>query len=79
MPSTHRWVTLRAMRGSTILCLFPLPLLLVTFSDCRPQATTKQLRSRAAFDLKCAEDYITLHEIDDRTVGARGCGSQATC
>jgi hypothetical protein len=41
-------------------------------------ASTEQLKTRAAFDLKCPEDQINLVEIDSRTKGVSGCGQQAT-
>lgn len=41
-------------------------------------ASEEQLRTRAAFDMKCSEDQLNLIEIDDRTTGVRGCGQQAT-
>jgi hypothetical protein len=41
-------------------------------------ATIEQLRSRASFDLNCAENKLQVVEIDQRTRGVRGCGKQAT-
>lgn len=41
-------------------------------------ATEQQLRDRAAFDFDCPESELELHEIDDRTMGVRGCGHRAT-
>ena len=41
-------------------------------------ASVEQLRSRASFDLSCPESQIQTTQIDDRTVGVRGCGQQAT-
>jgi hypothetical protein len=41
-------------------------------------ASVDQLRSRASFDLQCPEGQIQTTQIDDRTVGVRGCGQQAT-
>jgi hypothetical protein len=41
-------------------------------------ATDDQLRARAAFDLNCAKDQVTLVPIDDRTQGVTGCGQRAT-
>jgi hypothetical protein len=37
-----------------------------------------QLRSRAAYDLRCAEDQLQLMKLDKRTRGVYGCGRQAT-
>jgi hypothetical protein len=41
-------------------------------------ATGDQLTSRAAFDLNCPRDQISVIEIDDQTRGVRGCGQQNT-
>jgi hypothetical protein len=41
-------------------------------------ASVDQLRSRASFDLQCPEGQIQTTQIDDRTIGVRGCGQQAT-
>jgi hypothetical protein len=41
-------------------------------------ATQGQLLKRASFDLNCSESQINVIEIDSRTSGVRGCGSQAT-
>ena len=41
-------------------------------------ATEEQLRARAAFDLSCGQDQLTIVQIDDRTSGVRGCGQRAT-
>ena len=41
-------------------------------------ASEEQLRSRAAFDLKCPQGQLEITEIDDRTRGVRGCDGQAT-
>ena len=40
--------------------------------------TRDQLVKRAAFDLKCTKDEITVSKLDARTRGVRGCGWQAT-
>ena len=37
-----------------------------------------QLRSRAAYDLRCAEDQLQLTKLDKRTRGVDGCGRRAT-
>jgi hypothetical protein len=49
---------------------------LVMLSACG--ATDDQLRARAAFDLDCPGDHLTLVQIDDRTQGVKGCGQKAT-
>jgi hypothetical protein len=41
-------------------------------------ATVAQLKTRAAFDLKCPEASIQITKIDSRTNGVSGCGQQAT-
>ena len=41
-------------------------------------ATDDQLRTRAAFDLKCDAAAIQIIPIDDRTRGVRGCDQQGT-
>jgi hypothetical protein len=41
-------------------------------------ATEDQLRSRAAFDMRCSESDLRVYTIDDRTKGVQGCGEQAT-
>ena len=53
-----------------------LALSLATLASCG--ASAQQLRSRAAFDLKCPEGQIEIVPIDGRTKGVRGCGKQAT-
>ncbi len=58
------------------LLVVSLPLLLLTSASCG--ATEKQLRSRAAFDMKCPEPQIQIVKIDRRTRGVRACGQQAT-
>ena len=45
---------------------------------CAGSATRDQLLKRAAFDLKCTKDEITVSKLDARTRGVRGCGWQAT-
>lgn len=47
-------------------------------AGCAAHATQSQLINRAAFDLQCDADAISVVEIDDLTRGARGCGRQAT-
>jgi hypothetical protein len=37
-----------------------------------------KLRTRAAFDLDCAEDQITVTDLDQSTSGASGCGRRAS-
>ena len=53
---------------------------LVVFGSvlCGCGATEDQLRARAAFDLSCGQDQLTIVEIDNRTSGVRGCGQHAT-
>ena len=41
-------------------------------------ASEEQLRTRAAFDLKCTDAQLSVVEIDDRTRGVIGCGGRAT-
>jgi hypothetical protein len=41
-------------------------------------ASNDQLRTRAAFDLKCNAGEVQVIELDDRTRGVQGCGQQAT-
>jgi len=41
-------------------------------------ATPDQLRARAAFDLSCPKDQLSLVKLDDRTQGVTGCGQKAT-
>lgn len=50
--------------------------LVVVLTGCG--ATEEQLRTRAAFDLHCDENQLQLIEIDNRTMGVRGCGQQVT-
>jgi hypothetical protein len=37
-----------------------------------------KLLKRAAFDLKCTKDELSVTKLDERTRGVRGCGRQAT-
>jgi hypothetical protein len=41
-------------------------------------ATEQQLRTRAAFDLDCAENKLRLLKLDTDTMGVTGCGQRAT-
>jgi hypothetical protein len=45
---------------------------------CGCAASEEQLRTRAAFDLDCAEDKLRIVEIDGETRGVRGCGKHVT-
>ena len=46
---------------------------------CATQPTPRdRLLKRAAFDLHCTKDEMTVSKIDERTRGVRGCGRQAT-
>jgi hypothetical protein len=40
-------------------------------------ATEEQLRSRSAIDLNCPQTQIQMTQIDERTMGVRGCGQRA--
>ena len=51
---------------------------LVVGTGCATGATADQLRDRAAFDFDCSQQHLTLHEIDDQTIGVDGCGKRAT-
>ena len=42
------------------------------------QVVSKTARRQAAFDLQCAESEITLQLLGRDTLGARGCGRQAS-
>jgi hypothetical protein len=42
-----------------------------------PTSRDKLLR-RAAFDLNCTKDEMSVTKLDERTRGVRGCGRQAT-
>lgn len=53
-------------------------LLLAATSACATNATSKQLRTRAAFDLACDEQGLEVVELDPRTRGVTGCGKRAT-
>ena len=37
-----------------------------------------RLLKRAAFDLNCTKDELSITKLDDRTRGVRGCGHKAT-
>ena len=51
----------------------------VASSGCPSAATQKEkLLKRAAFDLKCTKDELSVTKLDERTRGVRGCGRQAT-
>lgn len=55
------------------------PLLLLFASGClHTHATGEQLARRAAFDLQCDEQALTVVELDDRTRGVAGCGQRVT-
>ena len=45
---------------------------------CLATADHNQLTRRAQFDMNCPSDRLTFTQIDDKTVGVRGCGQQAT-
>jgi hypothetical protein len=51
---------------------------LVLLGVCACGATEEQLRARAAFDLSCPKDQLSLVQLDDRTQGVTGCGQKAT-
>lgn len=58
---------------------------LVTFAGCccsalytTAGASSEQLLARAAFDLECSENELSVVELDERTRGVRGCERQAT-
>jgi hypothetical protein len=55
-----------------------LPAVLALFIVCACGATEEQLRARAAFDMSCPNEQLTLVQIDDRTQGVTGCGQKAT-
>ncbi len=63
---------------SKILLSMFLGLVVLGLSACSSGATHQQLRDRAAFDFDCPDEQLEVHEIDDRTIGVRGCGSRAT-
>jgi hypothetical protein len=51
----------------------------VASGGCGSAAAQKEkLLKRAAFDLKCTKDELSVTKIDERTRGVRGCGRQAT-
>ena len=52
--------------------------LLSLSASCATNATVAQLKTRAAFDLQCAETNLEVVPLDPRTNGVRGCGHQAT-
>ena len=41
-------------------------------------ASAEQLQTRAAFDLNCPAQQISVIELDGRTRGVTGCGQRAT-
>jgi hypothetical protein len=41
-------------------------------------ASDNQLRTRAAFDMRCGRDDIQIVALDSRTRGVTGCGQQET-
>ena len=53
-----------------------LPCLLLSLLGCG--ATEAQLRTRAAFDMKCPKSQLVITDIDGRTKGVRGCDQQGT-
>ena len=53
-------------------------LLLAPFFVVGCGATEDQLRSRAAFDMRCNQDQLRVVTIDNRTKGVEGCGQRAT-
>jgi hypothetical protein len=55
---------------------FLAPLALV-LTACVAHAQTDQLLGRAAFDLHCSESLLQLTQIDEMTIGVRGCNQQA--
>jgi hypothetical protein len=49
-----------------------------TWSGCATQTSGDRLRKRAAFDLHCTRDELSVTKLDENTRGVRGCGRQAT-
>jgi len=49
-------------------------------SGCGPtmEQMHDKLRTRAAFDLDCEEDQISVTDLDQSTTGASGCGRRAS-
>jgi hypothetical protein len=48
-------------------------------AGCATQPSPRdRLLKRAAFDLKCTKDELSVTKLDDRTRGVSGCGRQAT-
>ncbi len=41
-------------------------------------ATLEQLQARAAFDLGCPKEQLSVVELDGQTRGVTGCGKKAT-
>ena len=53
--------------------------LLAGHLGCATQPSPRdRLLKRAAFDLKCTKDELSVTKLDDRTRGVSGCGRQAT-
>ncbi|HEY7371041.1 MAG TPA: hypothetical protein VIF57_02610 [Polyangia bacterium] len=58
---------------------FAVSIAAVVVVGCATGPTSRdKLLKRAAFDLHCTKDELSVSKIDDRTRGVRGCGRQAT-
>jgi len=62
--------TIRFLAPALFLSLFALTGCAATMENA--------VRNRAAFDLECPSDQLFIQGLGVRTIGARGCGKQAT-
>jgi hypothetical protein len=61
-------------------CFAIVPFALLLVAGCGPtmEQMHAKLRTRAAFDLDCPEDQLSLTDLDQSTSGAAGCGRRAS-
>jgi hypothetical protein len=64
----------RAQRGSAVFVVFAA----LVAAGCASTSSHDRLLKRAAFDLHCTKDELSVTRLDSKTRGVRGCGRQAT-
>jgi hypothetical protein len=67
-------MSLRRVQGVAVLVLVA-----IAGASCATGPTRRdRLYKRAAFDLRCTKDEMSVSRLDDRTFGVSGCGWRAT-
>jgi hypothetical protein len=67
---------MRALRAG--IALLVVGTLLGSLACATGPTSRDRLLKRAAFDLNCTKDELSVTKLDDRTRGVRGCGQKAT-